>query len=193
MDILPSHPANKNVTTKTADTKKKWTIYQVGWACMEERREANILTIWELGFCDSKAKKGRFCGTSTWYVLLLFFCWSVFYVCQKRQSVRCKILCPYIMKEVKQSNPSIQWLMFNLLSPLDLCISASPALLRNRELSHPQEIQQTLNCRNKKSYWAFGKCSEQHCPSPPAKCCSRDRHTTGGNDWQRDVAKCMWL
>ena len=78
------------------------------------------------------------------------------------------------MKEGKQSNPSIQWLVFNLLYSLDLRMSASPALLRNCELSHPQEIQQTLNCRNKKSYWAFGKCSEQHCSSPAAKHCSTD-------------------
>lgn len=139
---------------------------------MEERRVANILTTWGLGFCGRKVKKGWFCGTDSWYVLLLFF----YILCLPKMS-KCKmydfVLCPYIMKEVKQSNPSIRWLMFNLLSPLDLCMSASPALPRNCELSYPQEIQQTLNCRNKKSYWAFGKCSEQHCPSPAAKRCSR--------------------
>lgn len=90
--FLPSHPANKNVTTKTVETKKKWNIYQVGWACTEERREANILTIWGLEFCGSKVKKCWFCGTNSCYALLLFLCWSVFDVCQKHQSVRCKIL-----------------------------------------------------------------------------------------------------
>lgn len=60
--FLPSHHANKNVTTKTVDTKKKWTIYQVGWACTEERREANILTIWGLEFCGSKVENVDFVG-----------------------------------------------------------------------------------------------------------------------------------
>lgn len=38
-----------------------------------------------------KRKKSWVCGTDSWYVRLLFFCWSVFYVCQKCQSMRWQI------------------------------------------------------------------------------------------------------
>lgn len=59
-------------------------------------------------------------------MLLLFFYWSVFYVCLKCQSLRWKIwvyVCIFIMKEVKQSDPSIQQLVFNLLSSCFSCSS----------------------------------------------------------------------
>lgn len=55
--FLPFHPANKNATTKTVDTKKEWTIHQGGWAYMWEGREGIILTLWGWGFCGSKVKK----------------------------------------------------------------------------------------------------------------------------------------
>lgn len=59
-------------------------------------------------------------------MLLLFFYWSLFYVCLKCQSLRWKIwvyVCIFIMKEVKQSDPSIQQLVFNLLSSCFSCSS----------------------------------------------------------------------
>lgn len=95
----------------------------------------------------------------------------------------------YILKEVEKTNLPIQWPMLNVHPCLEFLLSASPALLRNHELCRPQEIQQTLNRR--KSYRAFGKCSEQCYWSPAAKHCSRDRRSTGGNYWQSDTAKYM--
>lgn len=157
---------------------------------MEKRREANILIIRIIGVCGSKVKKGWFCGTDLWYMLLLFFCWSVFYVCQKCQSEDVRLSFMSIYYEGRKAK---QFINSVVLSPWDLRMSTSPAIPRSSVLPHPQEIQQTLNCRHKKSYWVFGKCCEQHWPSPAAKHCSRDRRGTGGNDWQRDVAKHVQL
>lgn len=46
--------------------------------------------------------------------------------------------------------------MANDHSCFEFLLSASPALLRNHELFHPQEIQQTLIRRNRKSYGDLG-------------------------------------